>query len=88
MTRQDALLPCVGDVIQHGCLSLYITHIGIDTGNYPIWVGRLFGDTLDKYGLKQEEIIAWGRKGIARSLPDYKEGNYHHLTTDKSYLWV
>ena len=88
MTKQDASLPCVGDVIQHGFLSLYITHIGFDTESYPVWVGRLFGAPLDKYGLKQEEIVAWGRKGLARSLPAYKDGNYYSFTTDKSYLWT
>ena len=86
-TKQDALLLCVGDVLEYGPLSLHITHIGQDQKNYPVWVGRIFG-AKEKYGLDDNDVIAWGRKGVARSLPYYLEGNYYTFTHKKSYLWT
>lgn len=86
-TREDAHLPQIGDVIEYNTLSLHITHKSQDIDGYPIWVGRIYGAS-EKYSLNDDDVVAWGRKGIARSLPSYKEGKYYTFSTKKSYLWT
>jgi hypothetical protein len=86
-SREDAHLPQVGDIIEYDTLSLTLTHIAYDTENYPIWLGRIQGAG-ERYQFDDHDVIAWGRKGIARSLPAYKEGKYYIFSTKKSYLWT
>jgi hypothetical protein len=88
-TKTDASMIMVGDIIQsEPNITLLVTHIGHDLkdANFPVFVGNVFGAR--HQGLRDGEVIAWGRKGIARNYSHYMEGNYYNYTTKKGYLWV
>jgi hypothetical protein len=75
-TRADAAQVCKGDIIHHpnGTMTFEVTFIG-EMDNYKkevVWCGRIFGK--NDYGFKNEQVIAWGPSGIAKTFPDYKEG--------------
>lgn len=73
----DAKKVSVGDIIVHDRMHYKITWIGEDERSYPkqvVWCGRVSGE--NSYGLKDNDVVAWGPKGMANSFPDYKDGKY------------
>lgn len=79
----DAKKVSTGDTIVHDKMYYKVTWIGEDENCYPrqvVWCGKVSG--VNPYGLKDNDVIAWGPKGIAASFPDYKEGKFIGKTTE------
>ena len=88
--NKDALEVQIGDIVEiYDGIYLRITYCG-NTRNrvHRAWCGRLFGAE-ERWGLKDNEVIALGPNGIAANFNKYEEGDFFDFMLGKnSYLWL
>lgn len=87
--NRDAMVIDIGDVIEHGEMYFKVTYKGNSKRDgHRAWCGRIFNSPAH-WGLKDDEVIAWGPRGVASNFSYYDDGNFYDfcLGTD-GYLWV
>jgi hypothetical protein len=86
---KDARQVEVGDIIEYKEVSFRVTYLGKSKhDNHRAWVGRIFG-AQERWGLKDNDVIAWGPKGMASNFAYYDDGNFYDFcVSNNSYLWV
>ena len=87
--NKDAMEVLVGDVIEYFEVQFTVTYSGNSKHDgHRAWCGRIF-NAYQRWGLKDDTVIAWGPRGMASNFSYYDDGNFYDFCLpNSSYLWL